>query len=236
MNPSCLSCGQIRRGFTLLELLASIAFIAILAALLFPALGTMKQRGLESSCASRIRQLSVALHSSVVENNGTFPKFVRDSSMTPYISEPDAYLEPYLGTKDAKAWHCPSDTGKGAQAPPDVPITRSYSFNSYLTGDFSGTPITNLHSIPKPSRTVLVCENWVGWWPSTSNGVVSLYPYDQTGNDAPSYEPKLHRDKSLSNYAFVDGHVELLSWKQVSPNKTGGRGMFAIDDALRDGL
>ena len=64
-----------RKGFTLIELLVVIAIIAILAAMLFPALQRAQQNALKASCLSNLKQVGLAFHMYAQDWDGFIPTY-----------------------------------------------------------------------------------------------------------------------------------------------------------------
>lgn len=96
-------------GFTLIELLVVIGIIAVLAAMLFPALVGARLRSYESDCASNLRQIGTALYGYVGElGNGFFP--LPDTSQgTNSYAGPQTNLVQALRDYipgDSRVWHC----------------------------------------------------------------------------------------------------------------------------------
>ncbi|MBP5532134.1 MAG: prepilin-type N-terminal cleavage/methylation domain-containing protein [Lentisphaeria bacterium] len=111
-----------RKQFTLIELLVVIAIIAILAAILLPALQSARERGVSASCISQLKQCGTAAASYNNDNRGFFPGVNTNGNAKKgektYPTWAQVYADTkYLGTRLAdgstdEATRCPK-TGRG---------------------------------------------------------------------------------------------------------------------------
>jgi prepilin-type N-terminal cleavage/methylation domain-containing protein len=120
MNP--------RRAFTLIELLVVIAIIAILAAMLLPALSSTKQKAWTTSCISNLHQIGFGMRMFADDNNEYYPESGDDihwGAIDPTTGKP-GYMEqifPYVG--NTNAYNCPGNV--------QLPVPEQGPFN-YFNG------------------------------------------------------------------------------------------------------
>lgn len=201
-----------RAGFTLIELLTVIAIIGILAAILIPVVGRVRESANQAKCASNVRQLVQACHI-YAEEHGVFPAIEAnyESPLPPQMNW--IMLLENLGYTDKLAsihtnidtlWICPS--AAKARTP------KAGNANTYGRNDQTGRwftqrrPADSPDRAPAPTRTAMIMDgNWVPGaevyrtWVSPNDFPDFVHPPSAVGSTDAS---------ARINVAFVDGHVE----------------------------
>lgn len=101
-------------AFTLIELLTVIAIIGILAAILIPVVGSVRENARQAQCGSNQRQIALAVLMYESENNALpgpiFRRIRRTDSNDPDLRELNWIIEPYIGGTRLEVWDCPSNS------------------------------------------------------------------------------------------------------------------------------
>ena len=233
-----------RSRFTLIELLVVVAVIAILAAILLPAMNKAKARSLEVACAANLSQCVQALTLYADDMEGNLPPAISESGQTGihaaaylYTSEDwdlRSFVRPYIG--DFRAWRC--------EVHANVPIDDPGNTRFACYGSFSYFPgrvrypnfgkateamPTQLHQLAGDSSTYVMMQDRFnkssvgGWFMTHAEGeLVRGGPDNLSSAGMRTVLP----NSGNANLAFYDGHVRRYLFQET---ENVGRSMNSAD-------
>ena len=202
------------KRFTLIELLVVIAIIAILAAILLPALNSARERGRAASCVNNMKQMGNAFMSYIDNSDGYFPPHIAYDGDTQLYTWIGHFVTNYI--TDPQVYFCDSQVitanSNGTKAqflakPQDYPKFNncSYGYNFQFIGSLRSAKWTpaKVTAIKSHSATVVL----VGAFASAAKPEQGVYTIQTFFRDTGQDGCPTDRHNGSCNVLWADGHV-----------------------------
>lgn len=213
--------------FTLIELLVVITIIAILAAMLLPALSQAREKGRQAACQNQCKQIGVGILLYADTYNEWYP-----SMMVGYWGAPfwqDLLSETLPGTtanyKRNAAFYCPSEPYTHSIS--DYGNNQRILANIYPSSSVDWSRLVSLRQVKRTTEIAMVMDarsssgTTGAWYTNVNSSAYYDHPYTYTGAS-----PRFPRHGNGDNLLFCDGHVAWVNYGQIASDV---RSLFAID-------
>lgn len=191
-------------GFTLIELLVVIAIIALMAALLSPALKSARNTAKGIQCMNNLRQLGIASLNYAQDNDGIIIPCMIAAGYWPQFINKDGIRYGFYDNNTSPAFTCSSSPYKYDTTPIGISLC-NYGYNYYL-GYFDTIPVFKYEQVATPSNKPQIMDSG---YRSTDPGTGkdTCYFYQQYDGTMGFWH------NGGANILFLDGHV---GWCQRS--------------------
>ena len=225
------------RAFSLVELLVVVSIIAVLASLLLPAIGLVREQAKSTKCRSNLRQIGVGCQAYASDHDGVLPltrapwgvlpgrtSCIWSDLLEPYTSDSQPLTDGNRNISVLKG--CPSFVFDGSVANSartgygmNPELRRAGNVNGNLTSWWADVPGTKTHvsfplgQIPQSANRPLVGDSAVWFLRSATGG--EGFPADSSYNTVVTpgqtpYSGDPWRHRKTSSYVFCDFHVDSL--------------------------
>ena len=215
-------------NFTLVELLVVIAIIAILAALLLPALNKARDRVYDASCKNSLKQYGIILSLYTGDNSGWYPYYNTDETTDNFkfwnrLLYQLGYLKCRISINSGITSWIPAIRCPRSDFRPD---DQTYAFNGVGTGWGGGLITNNGHNgcrdseIKTPSKLTVMCDTSPWDWNSSANNLNCIFrsynsfetaTIPRKSYEAGAYAIRLDAHGTSANFLAAAGNVMVMT-------------------------